>query len=118
MSAEAERLQQQYRQFATLDELIERLEAIREELGTGDVPAALAIQPTWAFEHSIDLSEIQAVNLLAPDEEALDFASMDGEERKMAQAAHSLQEFNVVYIAEKKQEQYLPGIASKQLGWK
>lgn len=80
-----------------LDDLIERLEELREEVG-GESEVRLAHQPRWAFEYSIDENAIAAAKV--PAEEY---------RRKRSEV--------VVYIGEGSQVGYLPHKAAVAIGW-
>ena len=82
----------------TLRDLIDRLTDVADEYGD-DVEVRLAIQPSWPFEHSIR------------DVEVVDPADYD-------EAADENDDPVVVYIAEGRQLGYLPGVASRALGWR
>lgn len=77
-------------------DLIDMLEEVAEAHGD-DIEVRLAIQPRWAFEHSIDQVGIVP-------------ASKAGRRSKDAQPA-------VCYIAEGSQLGYLPGPAAVAVGW-
>lgn len=87
----------------TLRDLLDRLTDVADEYGD-DVEVRLAIQPSWPFEHSIR------------DVEVVDPA--DAEDDEEAEAADENDEPVVVYIAEGRQLGYLPGTASRALGWR
>jgi hypothetical protein len=94
----------------TLRDLIDTLSDIATEHGD-DAEVRLAIQPRWAFEHSID--EVVAVDMNAPDGDSEDGAPA------AARATTDDDDPNVVvYIGECSQLGYLPGAASQALGWR
>lgn len=110
----------------TLNELIEQLTALQEELGNEDPEVRLAIQPQWAFEHSID-------QVVLPNRPriitASEFEAMSEEEQERANEAADRDEVTflddgeqapdrVIYIGEGRQVGYLPGEASRALGWR
>ena len=72
------------------------------EEAANEIDVRLAIQPRWAFEHSI--GDIELVNMNEPDEDDED--EPESEEPKY-----------VLYIAEGGQLGYLPGVASNTLGF-
>lgn len=113
----------------TLQELIYQLQELQAEAGDRDVEVRMAQQPRWAFEYSI--SDVVLVG--APDRVVtraeFDAMSEDEQERVMAQAdeedgtvvlldeGETLPE-PVVYLGEGSQLGYLPGGASRALGWR
>lgn len=94
-----------------LAELIVHLQNIQDDLGEIDPEVRLAIQPRWAFEHSIgDLNDIIVVDLKETDPD-----NYDEPEDKAAAAAEEPE--HIVYIGEGTQLGYLPGVVSKALSW-
>lgn len=94
------------------------VEELRNELENLDPEAEvrLAQQPSWPFEYSI--GQIREVALVDDaDLEALDsFSDLSTEERaERSRRAESAR--RVVYIGEGQQLAYLPGAASRELGW-
>ena len=81
----------------TIAELIEALQEFAEEHGE-NTEVRLAQQPSWPFEYSID--EVVAVSSDSADE--------DEDETEKP----------IVYIGEGRQLGYLPGIVSRELGWR
>lgn len=82
-------------------DLIEQLEELAEAHGD-HTEVRLAQQPNWPFENAVD--EVVAVDLNGPDEDDPEAASDEPEV--------------VVYIGEGAQLGYLPGAASRALGWR
>lgn len=88
-------------------ELIDQLESFAEEHGD-ETEVRFAHQPNWPFEYAI--SSVEAVDLSEPDED-------EDSEEELSRREDS--EPNVVvYLAEGSQLGYLPGAASKALGWR
>jgi hypothetical protein len=95
------------------------VEELRSELENLDPEAEvrLAQQPSWPFEYSI--GQIREVALVDDaDLEAFDsFGDLSTEERaELNRRAESAR--RVVYIGEGRQLAYLPGAASRELGWR
>ena len=86
----------------TIRDLIDELEDLAEEHGD-ETEVRLAIQPNWPFEHSI--REIVAVSPADAADEDEDEPGDDAEAEP------------IVYIGEGSQIGYLPGLASRALGW-
>lgn len=100
----------------TLRELIETLTEMVENDGVDpDTEIRLAIQPRWAFEHSI--SNVVAVDL---NESTNDFCEDHGCSSSDCgcEVEQEGDEQLVVYIGEGSQLGYLPGAASRRLGWR
>jgi hypothetical protein len=91
----------------TIRELIDQLEDLAEEHGD-DVEVRLAHQPSWPFEYSID----DVVAVCADDDDEAEAEDYPG------QRVDGSSTLPVVYIAEKSQLGYLPGIAADALGWR
>lgn len=88
-----------------LSELIEQLEDLATQHGE-EIEVRIAHQPSYPFEYSI--GNVVAVDKDAPEDD-------DDEE---AQVNAPLEETFVVYIGEGEQLGYLPGVVSKELGWR
>lgn len=110
----------------TLNELIEKLQDMQQELGDADPEVKLAIQPQWAFAHTIDDVVVTGQARIITRAE---FDAMSEEDQERAQDAAEegdvvlLDEGEeapapVVYIGEGRQDGYLPGDASRLLGWR
>lgn len=110
----------------TLNELIEQLTDLQNQLGNEDPEVRLAIQPQWAFEHSID-------QVVLPEQPRYvtqaEFEAMSEDEQERASEAadrdeveflddNQLRPERVIYIGEGRQVGYLPGTASRALGWR
>jgi hypothetical protein len=78
----------------TVAELIEVLQYMDQ-----DAEVRLAQQPNYPFEYSVD----NVVQIEAPAEDE------DGEDEDAEQ---------IVYISDGSQLDYLPGVVSRELGWK
>ena len=81
----------------TIRELIDQLTDIVEELGSDRAEVRLAHQPSWPFEYSI--GEVAVVRENEDEDELEDELEA------------------VVYIGEHSQIGYLPGVATRALGW-
>jgi hypothetical protein len=95
-----------------VQELIEELRACDPE-----AEVRLAQQPSWPFEYSI--GQIREVALVDDaDLEAFDsFGDLSTDERaELNRRAKSAP--RVIYIGEGRQLAYLPGAASRELGWR
>jgi hypothetical protein len=87
-----------------LNELIETLQQLAQEYGD-ETEVRLAVQPSWPFEHGI--GRIEAVDLNG------------GEDEDEGEGGGAGPDANViVYIGEASQIGYLPGAASRALGWR
>lgn len=86
----------------TIQDLISELQDMAEQYGE-ETEVRLAQQPQWPFEYSI--SNIVAVNINEPDEDEEEAEYDDDTEM-------------IVYISEGSQLGYLPGVASRALGWR
>lgn len=94
-------------------DLIDTLEEIAQQHGD-DVKVRLAQQPNWPFEYTI--GEVVAVDFDAPEPDSEEELS---ELEDAAVNAPRTRGTNVkVYIGQGTQLDYLPGAASKALGWK
>lgn len=85
----------------TIGDLIEQLQELAETHGD-DTEVRLAIQPRWAFEHSIG-SVVCNVDAESDEDD-------DEDEEEAGREP-------VVYIGEGTQLGYLPGDAQRALGW-
>jgi hypothetical protein len=93
------------RKSFTLNELIERLEDIREEAGNGEMEVFLAHQPNYPFEFSIAEPKLVDINPANYDEEGRELTnSRDRDDPKY-----------VVYIPEGGHQTYLR--TSRQSVW-
>ncbi len=94
-------------------ELIEELEGMPPE-----AEVRIAHQPSWPFEYSLSsIVEVGGETPPAPD--AQDYATEEDYEDALAEYEDDdAPEELVVYIAEGSQLGYLPGAASRELGWK
>lgn len=110
----------------TLNELIEKLTDLQSQLGNEDPEVRLAIQPQWAFAHSIDQVVLPERPRYVTQAE---FDAMSEEEQEAANEAADRDEVEfldhreeapeqIIYIGEGRQEGYLPGNASRALGWR
>jgi len=81
----------------TLQDLIDQLQDLADDCDAQSTEVRLAIQPRWAFEHSISTVEIVGPTV---------------SEKKRNPDAPS-----VIYIAEGNQIGYLPTAAGVALGW-
>ncbi|MEX3859663.1 hypothetical protein AB3X94_37365 [Paraburkholderia sp. BR10923] len=84
-------------------ELIAMLEEMPE-----DAEVRLAQQPNWQFEYAIG-----EVVMVGPDARPPDWQPDPDDDDDDEQP-----EENVVYIAERGQLGYLPGVVSRELGWR
>lgn len=97
----------------TTRDLIELLEDLERQHGECDV--RLAMQPAWPFEYDIDA--VAAVELGNPDPDEYDMD--DPEDRgRWYEAVGQAEPGFVVYLGEGEQLGYLPGEASRELGWR
>lgn len=111
----------------TLQELIQQLTELQQELGPNEDPEVrLAIQPQWAFAHRIDQVVFpEAPRVVTRDEyEAMDEVAQDRCDRDADDGLVVYQEEcepmpeRFIYIGEGGQVEYLPGDASRALGWR
>ena len=111
----------------TLQELINQLTDLQEELNPGEDPEVrLAIQPQWAFEHSLsgvvmtgDAQVVTRDEFDAMSEEEQERAQELAEEGEVILLDHGEEApERVVYLGEGSQVGYLPGEASRALGWR
>lgn len=103
----------------TLDQIINLLEEVREIAG-GDAPVFLAHQPNWPFQFSI--TDVTAVDLNAEErvetQVALQAAPAGSDEhRECTEHLADLQPDWKIYVVEGSEQEYLPGVAAKAIGW-
>lgn len=104
----------------TAAELIELLSGVDP-----DTEVRLAEQPSWPFEYSI--AGVEEVKMGADQEEnanlecaqeILDADHTTPEERAEANRMLDSASSTIVYIVEGTQLAYLPGLASREIGWR
>lgn len=103
-------------------ELIEALESIAEDYGD-DVDVHIAEQPSWPFENEINGVEVVDFSKGEPCEMCDGKGKAGGEECENCNGTGNYKEEGeegekVAYLVEGRQIGYLPGAASKTLGWR
>lgn len=102
----------------TVTELIEELEALREDCG-GETEVRFASQPNWPFEYSIG----EVVSTSSEEENAILRMEMKAEGATDEEIAKELGDPDddgndaVIYLSEGRQIGYLPEAARDVLGW-
>lgn len=103
-------------------DLIQQLEYLAEEHGD-EIEVRLACQPSYPFEHGVgQVVAVQTGNASEMRDELMEnWSELSDEERAEAEAniaAEEQEAETIAYIGEAGRVGYLPGAASRELGWR